>query len=202
MERLALGSRIWMAITCPWRILLDTRFASRVHALEHDSEAAVGEQVSGASTPASITAPASAPTSPSAAVTVTEPDREPEAAGALQLLGILQREGRLIDFLQEDVSGFSDAEIGAAARVVHDGCVSALKPYVTFEPLRTESEGGAVQLEPGFDAERNHVTGNVVGAPPFRGKLAHHGWQTAGMRLPQLSKGRDPKILSPAEVEL
>src|SRR5207253_6846543 len=35
---------------------------------------------------------------------------------AVQLLAILQREGRLLDFLQEDVDGYADAQIGAAVR--------------------------------------------------------------------------------------
>lgn len=40
---------------------------------------------------------------------------------ALQLLALLQKEARLIDFLQEEVSQFSDEEVGAAARVIHSG---------------------------------------------------------------------------------
>src|SRR5690606_27708529 len=74
----------------------------------------------------------------------------PEAA--LQLLGLLQREGRFVDFLEEDVSGFSDAEIGAAARVVHDGCKKALDEHFTIEPAHDEDEGASVTLEAGFDA--------------------------------------------------
>jgi hypothetical protein len=125
-----------------------------------------------------------------------------DSTGALQLLAILQREGRLIDFLEEDIASATDAEIGAAARVVHEGCRRGLKDYLVLEPVRAEVEGTAVVLEPGFDAARIRVTGNVLGQPPFRGRLAHHGWQVREIRLPALSAGRDPKVVAPAEVEL
>ena len=134
--------------------------------------------------------------------TVVEAERERDLSPALQVLAMLQREGRRIDFLQEDTSQFSDAEIGAAARVVHAGCKRALQEYVEFVPVRSESEGDPVVLQPGYDAARVRVTGNVVGEPPFRGKLAHHGWSVAKIHLPDLSAGRDPRIVAAAEVEL
>jgi hypothetical protein len=104
--------------------------------------------------------------------------------------------------LQEDVAGFPDADVGAAARVVHEGCRRALKDYVVLEPVRSEAEGAAITLERGFDAARNRVTGNVVGEPPFKGRLAHHGWLVRELKLPALQAGHDPKIVAPAEVEL
>ncbi len=126
----------------------------------------------------------------------------PSPAPALQLLAIMQREGRLLDFLQEDVAGYSDAEIGAAVRAVHEGCRRGLSEYVTLEPVRPEPEGTPVVLEPGFDPERTRITGKVAGAPPFRGRLAHHGWQVRDIRLPQMTSGHDPRVVAPAEVEL
>lgn len=121
---------------------------------------------------------------------------------ALQLLALMQREGRFIDFLQEDVAAFADNEIGAAARVVHAGCKKALADYVKFEPIRREAEGAAVTLDRGYDAGRTRLTGNIVGEPPFKGKLTHHGWQVATIKLPTLTSGHDPKVIAPAEVEL
>ncbi|MCA9709256.1 MAG: DUF2760 domain-containing protein [Myxococcales bacterium] len=121
---------------------------------------------------------------------------------ALQLLAILQREGRLVDFLQEDVSGFSDADIGAAARVVHEGCTRGLKDLLQLVAIRREAEGDAVELPAGYDATTTRVTGNVTGEPPFRGTLAHHGWRVDELRLPALTEGHDPSIIAPAEVEL
>lgn len=122
--------------------------------------------------------------------------------GALHLLSILQREGRFIDFLQEDLAGFSDGEVGAAARTVHEGCRNAVSSYFRFEPIYREPEGAGVVLENGFDAASVRLTGNVVGNPPFRGSLKHHGWRASEVKLPAQSDGQDPAIVAPAEVEL
>lgn len=139
------------------------------------------------------------------------PSQEPEAlsgpkpsepTAALQLLSLLQREGRLIDFLREDVAGFSDEEIGAAARVVHEGCQKVLSNYFELSPVREEEEGDSVVLEAGFDAKRHRLTGNVSGTPPYRGSLAHAGWEVKATHLPSLSADHDPRVVAPAEVEL
>jgi len=128
--------------------------------------------------------------------------REAGPDAALQLLSLLQREGRFIDFLEEDVSSFSDAQIGAAARVVHDGCRKALREHVPIEPVRSEDEGTKIKLEKGFDAARVRLTGNVTGEPPFTGTLAHRGWKAAEVKLPKMTEGHDATILAPAEVEV
>lgn len=129
------------------------------------------------------------------------PPEQTHAAG-LALLALLQREGRLVDFLQEDVAAFSDAEIGAAARVVHTGSRKVLAQYLTLAPVLPETEGAAVQVPAGFDAGRIRLTGNVAGQPPFRGTLKHHGWVATSVRLPAVPASLDPKIIAPAEVEL
>lgn len=121
---------------------------------------------------------------------------------ALQLLGLLQQEGRLVDFLEEDVAQYSDAEIGAAVRVVHEGCRKALHAHLTLTPIRQETEGARVTLEPGFDASAIRPTGNLVGQPPFTGTLAHRGWRATEVRLPRLASGHDVQVIAPAEVEL
>lgn len=121
---------------------------------------------------------------------------------ALQLLGLLQREARFVDFVQEDVAGYQDAEIGAAARVVHEGCRKALREHFTLEPIRTEAEGSRVTLPAGFDATAVRVSGNVVGQPPFTGTLAHRGWRATDVRLPQLTDAQAAAVIAQAEVEL
>ncbi|MCC6877724.1 MAG: DUF2760 domain-containing protein [Sandaracinaceae bacterium] len=128
--------------------------------------------------------------------------REATPDAALQLLAMFQREGRLVDFLFEDVSGFSDADIGAAARVVHDGCKKALDEHFTIVPVRDEEEGARIELPKGFDAHQVRLTGNVVGEPPFEGALSHRGWKATEVRLPKMSEGHDPRVVAPAEVEL
>jgi hypothetical protein len=144
--------------------------------------------------------------------TKVEPEKKPEPKtvvlreatpdAALQLLALLQREGRFVDFVEEDMSSFSDAEIGGAARVVHDGCKKALKEHFTIEPARSEAEGAKVTLEKGFDASRVRLTGKVAGEPPFTGTIAHRGWRVSEVRLPKMSEGHDASVVAPAEVEL
>ncbi len=136
-----------------------------------------------------------------AALPAEVPPEQTHAAG-LAVLALLQREGRLIDFLQEDVAAFSDAEIGAAARVVHSGSRKVLQQYLTVEPVLKQSEGDTVTVPAGFDAQRIRLTGNVAGQPPFRGTLKHHGWVATSVRLPAASETLDPRVIAPAEVEL
>ena len=128
------------------------------------------------------------------------PPPAPETA-ALQLLGLLQREGRLVDFLQQDVTGFSDADVGAAARVVHEGCRKALAAHATVTPVRPEPEGTTLTLDT-VDAQRVKLTGQVQGTAPYRGVLRHRGWRAERFDLPVALPGHDFTILAPAEVEL
>ncbi len=132
---------------------------------------------------------------------VETPPEKTHASG-LAVLSLLQREGRLIDFLKEDVSGFSDSDIGAAARVVHAGSRKVVEQYVTLEPVLKDAEGASVAVPVGFSAERIRLTGNVAGQPPFRGSLKHHGWIATSIRFPAVSEALDPRVIAPAEVEL
>ena len=122
--------------------------------------------------------------------------------GALHLLALLQREGRLLDFCEEELSGFSDAEVGAAARTVHAGCRKVLQEGLRLDPVRIEKEGALLVIERGFDARAVRLTGNVVGEPPFRGTLRHHGWRAAEVKLPEPPEAEAALLLAPAEVEL
>lgn len=128
--------------------------------------------------------------------------RETEPNAALQLLGLLQQDGRFIDFLQEDVSAYSDADVGAAARVVHEGCKKTLKQHFDIESVRTEPEGTRITLEEGFDASAVRLTGKVLGQAPFRGSLTHKGWRVVQTKLPRVASGHDLSVVAPAEVEL
>jgi hypothetical protein len=164
-------ARLWLAIVCSFRIVFDPRFAAEVAALRARGR------------------PALPPDAPAAR---SEP--------ALHLLSLLQREGRLVDFCEEELAGFSDAQIGAAARTVHDGCRKALRGALTLAPVRSEPEGSSVMLPPGFDPQAVRLSGNVMGNPPFSGVLRHHGWKATEVRMPAASG--DPTLIAPAEVEL
>lgn len=183
---LSLTSRIGLAWTCFWRILGQPEFAGRV---ARELAAPAGPVAPRPAAPAVVPAPAPVPS-------------ERRHAAGLLVLSLLQREGRLIDFLQENVASFSDAEVGAAARVVHAGCKKVLAEHFTLEPAIPESEGAAVTLPAGFDAARIRLTGNIAGQPPFRGAVKHHGWVASAIRLPAVADTLDPRILAPAEVEL
>lgn len=139
---------------------------------------------------------------PAAASPTPAPLRESAPEAALQLLGLLQRDARFIDFIEEDIQQASDADIGAAARVVHSGCRKVLHDYFTIVSIRSEDEGQRITLPEGFDAAAVRVTGNVVGSAPFTGALCHRGWRVDQTRLPRLVGEHDPAILAQAEVEL
>jgi len=128
--------------------------------------------------------------------------KEATPDAALQLLGLLQKEARFIDFIKEDIAAFSDADIGVAARVVHEGCNKAINEHFTLATVRNEQEGSKITLPQGFDAAAVRLTGNIVGAAPFTGTLVHKGWQVIGIRLPKLTAGHNAAIVAPAEVEL
>jgi hypothetical protein len=127
---------------------------------------------------------------------------ESQPTAALQLLSLLQQEARFIDFIEEDLQGHPDDAIGAAARVVHEGCRKLLKQYVQFERVVADEEGARVTLEKGFNPAEIRITGHIVGAPPFIGRLVHKGWKVRDIRLPLISEGHDSRVIAPAEVEL
>jgi hypothetical protein len=107
-----------------------------------------------------------------------------------------------VDFLEEDVRAYSDQEIGAAARVVHEGCRRTVRSHFAIEAVRGESEGTRVTVPAGFDAAAIRLSGKVVGEPPFSGTLVHKGWRASRTTLPKVAPGHDLSILAPAEVEL
>jgi hypothetical protein len=126
---------------------------------------------------------------------VETPDR------ATQVLALMQRDGRLLDFLLEDLAAYQDAQIGAAARDVHAGCRQMLVRYFTLAPVLDDDEGQTVSVERGVDPARIKVVGNLAGPPPYRGILRHRGWEATRVELPPLPEtGR--MILAPAEVEV
>lgn len=138
---------------------------------------------------------------PAATTTAPTPPPAPHTA-ALQLLGLLQREARFIDFVEEDIAAYSDAEIGAAGRVVHEGCRKVLREHFEIAPVRSEAEGSRITLPAGFDATTVRLTGNVVGKAPFTGTLGHRGWRVTGSELPQLAPSHNAAVIAQAEVEL
>lgn len=125
----------------------------------------------------------------------------PSDDAALRLLATLQEDGRLIDFLTESIQGYSDEQIGAATRGIHDACAKALRACVTLEPVLPGGEDERVTVPKGFDPGAIRLTGNLRGEPPFTGTLRHAGWRVTKVTIPERA-GLEPRIVAPAEVEL
>jgi Domain of unknown function (DUF2760) len=182
---LPLPSRLWLAWLSFFRILFDGQLAAKVARLS------AGEPESLPVAPSPTESPRPAP------AVSAQPSAE---AGALQLLSLLQREGRFVDFVQQDVVKFSDAEIGAAARLVHDGCRRALLAHAQVVSVRHEAEGAPLTLDQATPDVK--LVGNVAGSAPFRGVLRHRGWRVERLSLPQSIGAHDPRLVAAAELEL
>jgi hypothetical protein len=142
-----------------------------------------------------------------------EPARPAAAAAAqasradaeiVHFLAMLQEKGRLVDFLMDDINAYSDAQVGAAARVVHAGCKGVLQEHFTINPVRPEPEGSTVQVPAGYSAGEYRLVGKIAGAAPFSGVLVHRGWKTSTVKLPQSLRNAADRLpaIAPAEVEV
>ena len=121
---------------------------------------------------------------------------------AVQMLAILQRDGRLIDFLTEDISPYPDAQIGAAVRDLHQSCKQTLERYVKLEPVIASEEGQPITVQEPVDPAEIKLIGNVAGSPPMRGLLRHRGWRVSAVNLPPLASGKGRSVVAQAEVEI
>ncbi len=121
---------------------------------------------------------------------------------AVQMLALFQRDGRLIDFLEEDVSPYPDSQLGAAVRNIHTECRKVLERYVKLEPVMAEEEDKPVTVPAGFDPAAVKLIGNVAGQPPIKGLLRHRGWKVKEVNLPSLPQGAGRQVVAPAEVEV
>ena len=128
------------------------------------------------------------------------PPPPPSPAPALRLLGLLQQEARLVDFISEDIDGYSDEQVGAAVRSIHSACRKVLNEHVQLQRIFDAEDGSDMVVDQGFDPAAVRLSGNVTGQPPFRGTLQHGGWRAIRISLPEAPL--DPNIIAPAEVEI
>ena len=136
-----------------------------------------------------------------------EPKALPEtpassSAAGLRLLSALQEEARLVDFVAEEISGYSDQQVGAAARGIHASLRKAFDARMALEPVLQGEEGDQVEVPAGFDPAAIRILGTPTGQPPYRGVLRHAGWRAKRARLPMPVAGTDATVLAPAEVEV
>jgi hypothetical protein len=188
-SNLSFFGRVSLAVGTFFSILGNGEFAAGVKRLRDGEGFAPA-----APAPVSAPAPVAEPVAPAL--------KEASPVAALQLLGLLQRDARFVDFVEEDIARYSDTEIGAAARLVHDGCRAVLREHFSIRPVREEAEGSRVTLADGFDASAIRLTGNVVGSAPFHGSISHRGWKVEDVRLPRVAERHDATVIAPAEVEL
>lgn len=174
-----MGSRLGIALRAFFRSLSQASFASQVSGLLHGQ-------------------PAQAPVT--AAPVLPEPPKP--QLHPLQLLTILQREGRLIDFLMEEIKGLPDAQIGAAVREVHSKCAKALLDHVTLKPVVDTAEDESMTVAAGYDPSAIRVVGNLGASPPYTGTVRHRGWQASKLQLQPLPSGQNVNIVAPAEIEV
>lgn len=181
VSSLTFPQRLWLSVWCAFKVLFDRELAASVATLR-----------AGAAKIETLPAP-----SP-----LEKVDEAPATAsnGALQLLSLLQREGRFVDFVEQEITTFGDADIGAAARLVHEGCRRALHAHARIVSVRSEAEGAPLTLEQARADVK--LVGNVAGSAPYRGVLRHRGWRVEELTLPRPIGAHDPKLVAPAELEL
>ena len=158
--------------------------------------------------PEAVAAPAVAP--PIAAPPRAEPPKppraEPQPTGeALILLSLLQDKGRLLDYVMEDITTYSDAQVAAASRVVHQGCAAVIKEYLALTPAHSGEEGERITIAQSADPNQYRLLGKVPGEPPYSGVVVHRGWKTTKLALPRFTRVVDPtgaNIITPVEVEV
>jgi hypothetical protein len=205
-QPLSFWARFILAWSVFFRILVDPPFAREARAVRHGLPAAPKapelpakpvEQPVELEPAKKEPKPAEKP-----AHKLPEKPELPSTTPALQLLSLLQREGRLVDFLEQDIAGFSDVEVASAVRVVHEGCRKALRGHMKLGPIRAEEEGATVTVPAGYSPAEVKLTGNVQGSAPYKGTLQHRGWRATDVVLPTPVQGFDPSVLAPAEVEL
>ena len=198
--------RLLMAFILPWRVIFSGELAQKLKAAEQQSlpphTEASPPSGEGMRTASEVEEMKSAALEDGLKKGRAAGEKKGVEQGALTLMSMLQREGRLIDFLMEDVTSFSDADVGAAARAVHEGCKKVCLQNFGVKPLRDEPEESTVTVDKGYDNQSIRLVGNVTGDAPYKGLLVHGGWKADKITLPQKSEGADAKILAPAEVEL
>lgn len=129
-------------------------------------------------------------------------------AEIVHLLSLFQSKGRLLDFLMDDITPFSDDQVGRAARVVHQGCKAVITEYFSISAVHEGREGDSVSIDTKAPSHYYRLVGRVTGEPPYRGRILHQGWKTHNISLPRVTRSDGPEvvedefIISPAEVEV
>jgi hypothetical protein len=180
--------KVGLAFRAFFRILFNRAAAEEVEALFRHEALPKRDALSQAETPAAAAKPSA---------------KAPVRSDALTLLSTLQRETRLIDLVQEPLTGYADAQVGAAARDVLRNCQEVFARLFDIQPVLEQEEQTPIEVPAGFSAAKFRLTGNVHGEPPFHGTVQHRGWRATRCQLPEWSGAADGAlVIAPAEVEL
>lgn len=122
---------------------------------------------------------------------------------AIGLLSAFQENGRLVDFLMDDITAYSDEQVGAAARIVHQGCRGVLDQHFSIRPVCESAEGATISVPVSYRGDEYRLSGSLAGSAPFSGTVVHRGWKSGEVNLPRIvvPDGQLPNI-APAEVEV
>lgn len=176
--------RLWLAINCFFKVLFRADFAERCRLL-----------IAGAPATADARTPAKADAQPAV---VKSPRSD-----AITLLATLQREARFVDIVSEPLDGYSDAQIGAAARDVLRDSGKVLARVFSLRPVVDGEEGANVEIPAGYETGCYRLAGNVSRDPPFSGKLMHAGWQATKCDLSTWTGSHKASmVVAPAEVQV
>ncbi len=154
------------------------------------------------------TAPAEAPRAAAEAVKPAPQHaasaRSSGQAEVVTLLSVFQEKGRFIDFLMDEITPYTDAQVGSVVRAVHQGCKAALNEHFTIEPIAEDDEGSEVRVPEGYSSEEIRLVGNLSGEAPFVGELVHKGWRVTSVKLPRVLHPDEDHLpaLAPAQIEL
>ena len=152
--------------------------------------------------PAQDSASVSAPATASVAIPPPSHAGNRAEAEVVAFFALLQEKGRLVDFLMEDITSYGDTQVGAAARVIHQGCREVLQENFKIAPISESQEGAPVTVPVGYAKEQYRLVGKLSGEPPFTGTLVHKGWKTEFVKLPRIAETQSLPPIAPAEVEL
>lgn len=135
-----------------------------------------------------------------AEATAKEPStKSASRSDALTLLTVLQRDARLLDLVTEALDGYTDAQIGGAARNVLRDTRQSLEKAFGLKRLTSESEGSVVEIPKHASPLRWRVSGNPSHA---KGELVHAGWMATHVELPKWNgQSADAMVIAPIEVE-
>lgn len=140
------------------------------------------------------------------AAAIQAPTSDESDAAVVQFLARLQEKGRLVDFIMDDIAAYDNESVGAAARIVHQGCCEVLHDCFTIEAIHEGEEMEAVSLADTYDSNSYRLIGKVPDSAPYNGLVLHRGWKTTQVKLPQLANTTDNPalraVIAPAEVEI